>query len=99
MYKNQEIDFEAATRHLHKLSYGWSTLSQDCRDQLAQLEFLNRTYDKYTSTMQSLKTPWNFEKKHDMRETFEVLKSHSDHNYRRTTVYGERTNLRINLVL
>ncbi|KAJ4305168.1 hypothetical protein N0V90_000699 [Kalmusia sp. IMI 367209] len=33
-----------------------------------------------------------------MRETFEVLKSQCDNHYRWTTVYKERTNIRINLL-
>ncbi|KAF9740009.1 hypothetical protein PMIN01_02644 [Paraphaeosphaeria minitans] len=80
------------------LSYDWNTLSQDSRDQAEQLAFLSRTYEKYTTRLGDSRNDWDFDKSHDMRETFEVLKSQCDNHYRWTQVYKERTNIRINLL-
>lgn len=80
------------------MSYDWNTLSQDCRDQAVQLDFLGRTYDKYMAKLGEPCNAWDVDQSHDMRETFEVLKSQCDNHHRWTTVYRERTNIRINLV-
>lgn len=42
--KPEEIDFDKATRHLHKMVRHWLGLRQDCEDLLAQLKFLQETY-------------------------------------------------------
>lgn len=95
---SDNIDFNEATKQLHKLSYDWNTLSQDSRDQAEQLAFLSRTYEKYMTRLGEQKNAWDVDRSHDMRETFEVLKSQCDNHYRWTQVYKERTNIRINLV-
>ncbi|KAF2445076.1 hypothetical protein P171DRAFT_359285 [Karstenula rhodostoma CBS 690.94] len=95
---SDNIDFNEATKQLHKLSYDWNTLSQDCRDQGEQLAFLSRTYEKYMRRLCDAGNAWDVDKSHDMRETFEVLKSQCDNHYRWTQVYKERTNIRINLL-
>ncbi|KAF2687246.1 hypothetical protein K458DRAFT_415510 [Lentithecium fluviatile CBS 122367] len=97
-YKGEDIEFDTATRQLHKLSYDWHTLGQDCRDHLAQLDFIQRTYEKYMTRLQDPKNEWQVDKSNDMGETFEALKSTCDNCTRWTTVYRERTNIRINLL-
>ncbi|PSN71711.1 hypothetical protein BS50DRAFT_234525 [Corynespora cassiicola Philippines] len=97
-YENEDIDFDGATKQLHRLSRDLNTIGQDCRDFDAQLGFLNKTYHKYMNKLQDSKNNWRVDKSRDMGETFEALKSQCDNCARWAVVYRERTNIRINLL-
>ncbi|ORY16147.1 hypothetical protein BCR34DRAFT_476681, partial [Clohesyomyces aquaticus] len=86
------------TRQLHKLTTDWNTLGQDCTDLAMQINFLQRTYSKYMALLQDDKNAWMVDRSSDMGETFEVLGSNCSNCARWTSVYKERTNIRINLL-
>lgn len=89
------IDFDGATRRLHKMVRHWLGLRQDCEDLLAQLRFLHETY---TKIRQKRGHDWPIDRKVDPGEAFEVLVSQCDICVRWTQVYHDRTQTRINLV-
>ncbi|KAH6616704.1 hypothetical protein C7974DRAFT_416821 [Boeremia exigua] len=91
----QEIDFDKATRHLHKMVRHWLGLRQDCEDLLAQLKFLQNTYRKFKERRGR---DWVFDRRADAEESFEVLISQCDVCVRWTQVYLDRTQLRINML-
>jgi hypothetical protein len=93
--KGREVDFDKATRSLHKMVRHWLGLRQDCEDLLAQLRFLHDTYNKIS---QKRGRDWVFDRKADAAESFEVLISQCDICVRWTQVYHDRTQTRINMV-
>lgn len=93
--KPEEIDFDKATRHLHKMVRHWLGLRQDCEDLLAQLKFLQKTYIEIKEKRDQ---DWVCDRRIDAGEKFDVLISQCDICVRWTQVYHDRTNIRINLV-
>ena len=93
--KEQEVDFDHATRSLHKMVRHWLGLRQDCEDLLAQLHFLHGTYIKITEKRSK---DWIYDQTADAGEPLEVLISQCDICVRWTQVYHDRTQTRINLV-
>lgn len=93
--RNEEDDFDNATRDLHDMVRHWLGLKQDCSDPLAQLRFLRDTY-----SMISNKRGFDLrvDRAVNAGESFEVLMSQCDTCVRRTQVYYDRIQTRINLV-
>ena len=91
----KDVDFDSATRRLHKMVRQWLSLQQDCKDLLAQLRFLHETYIKIR---EKRGRHWPNDFKVDPGEAFEVLKSQCDICVRWTQVYHDRTQTCINLV-
>jgi hypothetical protein len=93
--KPEEIDFDKATRQLHKMVRHWLGLRQDCEDLLAQLQFLQKTYNLIKGKRGM---GWIYDYGVDAGESFEALISQCDICVRWTQVYHDRTNIRIQLV-
>lgn len=91
----EEVDFDSATRRLHKMVRHWLGLRQDCEDLLAQLHFLHETHIKLR---EKRGRHWQIDRKVDPGEAFEVLISQCDICVRWTQCYHDRTQTRINLV-
>jgi hypothetical protein len=89
------VDFDRATRELHKIVRHWLGLRQDCEDLLAQLRFLHETYIRISKKRGK---DWNYDSAIDAGESFEVLISQCDICVRWTQVYHDRTQTRINMV-
>jgi hypothetical protein len=98
LYEDEFIHFDAATRQLHNLARHWLTLQQDCLDFQTQLDFLRGTYTKYTQILQDDKNGWELDRTFSTGESLDVLRAQCENYVRWITVYGERTNIRINLV-
>lgn len=98
MYEDDKSYLVLAPKQLHQLSRNWNVLYQDCLDQLAVLEFLHRTYEKFRKTVEDPKNSWDVDKRSEMSESFEALTAQCDNLSRWTSVYRERTLIRINLV-
>ncbi|KAL1656509.1 hypothetical protein SLS61_000973 [Didymella pomorum] len=73
--KPDEIDFDKATRHLHKMIRHWLGLRQDCEDLLAQLAFLQKTYNMFRAKRGK---DWKCDRRVDAGESFEALISQCD---------------------
>ncbi|KAF2263761.1 hypothetical protein CC78DRAFT_266653 [Lojkania enalia] len=95
-YEGEHFDFNTAPRELHRLSRDWHILGQDCRDLLAQLDFLLAMYTKYMAILPE--AGWEVEKSSNTDESLAVYRSMCDNLERWTAVYKDRTNLRINLL-
>ncbi|KAF2464693.1 uncharacterized protein BDR25DRAFT_241689 [Lindgomyces ingoldianus] len=95
---DKDIDFNTATTALHRLSRDWHTLGQDCQDFYTKLQFLQDAYMKYMRNIQDPKNGWKVDKFSHTDESLEVLKSQCDNFVRWTSVYRDRTNIRINLL-
>lgn len=93
--KPQEVDFDSATRSLHKMVRHWLGLRQDCEDLLAQLRFLHAAHDQIK---EKRGLDWTSDPTDDAGESFEVLISQCDICVRWTQVYHDRTQTRINMV-
>jgi hypothetical protein len=93
--KPDEIDFDKATRHLHKMIRHWLGLRQDCEDLLAQLAFLQKTYNMFRAKRGK---DWKCDRRVDAGESFEALISQCDICVRWTQVYHDRTQIRVDLV-
>ncbi|KAJ4346094.1 hypothetical protein N0V95_005710 [Ascochyta clinopodiicola] len=91
----KELDFDSATRNLHKMVRHWLGLRQDCEDLLAQLHFLHETYVKVAEKRGQ---DWPSDCKADAGESFKVLISQCDICVRWTQAYHDRTQTRINLL-
>ncbi|KAF1932880.1 uncharacterized protein M421DRAFT_1459 [Didymella exigua CBS 183.55] len=91
----EEIDFDKATRQLHKMVRHWLGLRQDCEDLLAQLQFLQKTYNIIRGKRSK---DWLCDRGVDAGESFEALISQCDICVRWTQVYHDRTNIRIQLL-
>ncbi|KAJ4382290.1 hypothetical protein N0V86_002624 [Didymella sp. IMI 355093] len=68
--KPEEIDFDKATRHLHKMVRHWLGIRQDCEDLLAQLQFLQKTYNLIE---EKRGMGWIYDYGVDARESFELF--------------------------
>lgn len=64
----------------------------------AQLEFLQKSYDKYMKNLRSQDKKWDTDAAANIDESLDVLKSQCDNLGRWAAVYRDRTNIRINLV-
>ncbi|KAF2469542.1 uncharacterized protein BDR25DRAFT_288446 [Lindgomyces ingoldianus] len=96
---NKEYDnYNKATIALHYLSRDWHTLSQDCLDFHSRLEFLHDSLKKYLKHLLDGRNDWAVERFTNTGESFEVLKSQCETFARWTSVYRDRTNIRINLL-
>jgi hypothetical protein len=91
----QTVNFDTATRSLHKLVRHWLGLRQDCEDLQAQLKFLHDTYIKIKEKRGQ---NWIIDKTVDASEALQALASQCDICVRWTQVYHDRTQTRINLV-
>jgi len=91
----KEVDFDSATRQLHKMVRQWLGLRQDCEDLLAQLRFLHETYMK---VCEKRGHHWPIDRKVDPGEAFEVLISQCDICVRWVQVYHDRNQTCINLL-
>ncbi|KAF2028023.1 hypothetical protein EK21DRAFT_114227 [Setomelanomma holmii] len=80
------------------MSRHWLTLGQDCIDLHAQLIFLRDAYVLFKEMIGKQAQMWPVDKKIDMGESFDMLKSQIDICMRWTRQYHERTNIRINLL-
>ncbi|KAF9697213.1 hypothetical protein EKO04_004933 [Ascochyta lentis] len=92
---SQDVDFDSATRSLHKMVRHWLGLRQDCEDLLAQLHFLHETCIKIAGKRGK---DWIWDRTADAGESFDVLISQCDICVRWTQVYHDRTQTRINLL-
>ncbi|KAF2006936.1 hypothetical protein P154DRAFT_480762 [Amniculicola lignicola CBS 123094] len=97
-YEDEDIIFDTATRELHRLARHWLTLTQDLTDFHIQLKFLKESYHKYVQLAQDPKHNWIVSAPSNIAESLDVLKSQCDNYVRWTTVYRDRTNIRINLL-
>ncbi|KAJ8107400.1 hypothetical protein OPT61_g8894 [Boeremia exigua] len=93
--KSQEIDYDKATRHLHKIVREWLGLRQACEDLLAQLKFLQNTSKTFKEKRGQ---DWTFNQTADAEETFEVLISQCGVCVRWAQSYHDRTQVRINML-
>jgi hypothetical protein len=59
---------------------------------------MSRTYQKFMARLQNSNDGWEVDKSVDMSEVFDAQKSQCDNSTRWTTVYRQRTEIRINLV-
>ncbi|KAF2872052.1 hypothetical protein BDV95DRAFT_571294 [Massariosphaeria phaeospora] len=97
-YEDEHIQFNHATRELHRLTRDWHTLGQDCIDLHVQLKFLQDSHKKYVQNLHHSQSAWEVDTSMSTGESFEVLISECDNCARWTTVYRDRTNIRINLL-
>ncbi|KAI8936960.1 hypothetical protein NX059_006188 [Plenodomus lindquistii] len=91
-------DYKRATIDLHRLTRHWLTLGQDCQDFQAQLGFLEGSYQLYKKTLNEQPDAWTIDTTVDVSSSFEMLHSQCDTCIRWTSVYHDRTSLRINLL-
>ncbi|KAH6872932.1 hypothetical protein BKA58DRAFT_456590 [Alternaria rosae] len=97
VYDENLDTFREATIELHQLARSWLTLRQDSQDLYAQLHFLRESYVKYKGAVGTSAKLWSLDQT-DMCESFDMLISACDTCSRWTSVYHERTSLRINLL-
>lgn len=93
-YKGGKKD--TLTFTIHRLARDWNVLGQDCAEYVSAVDFLQRAYDKYCKATEQ--STWKVEKSWNTQEYLGVLKSQGVNCEKWTTVYKERTNIRINLV-
>lgn len=86
------------TIQLHQLARHWLTLGQDSQDFQAQLVFLHESYVTFREVLGAQSTPWPLDKTVNMCESFDMLRSQCDTCIRWTSIYHDRTKLRIDLV-
>ncbi|CAI6340206.1 unnamed protein product [Periconia digitata] len=95
-YADDTMDHLTLTRNLHRLARDWNTLNQDCVDYVLTLDFLQRAYKKYRKALE--RSTWTAERNSNTEEYLNMLKCQGENCVRWTSVYRERTNIRINLL-
>ncbi|PVI07356.1 hypothetical protein DM02DRAFT_666696 [Periconia macrospinosa] len=95
-YADNASDYYTLTRHLHRLARDWNTLNQDCADYVSTLQFLQRAYGRYCKATE--RSTWRVERDLNAPEYLEALKLQGENCVRWTSVYRDRTNIRINLL-
>lgn len=96
--KGVDLDYKAATIRLHRLARHLLTLGQDIQDFQAQLSFLRKSCLLYQEALAAQTPPWTVDSTVDMCSSFDMMTSQCDTCIRWTSVYHDRTSLRINLL-